>query len=104
MRSQKALKNMVVTMGYQLVAVICGLIVPRLILSHFGSSYNGITSSITQFLSCVALLRAGVFGVTRAALYKPLAEKNLTEISAIVNATERFMRRIATILPLPGQR
>lgn len=97
MRSQKALKNMVVTMGYQLVAVICGLIVPRLILSHFGSSYNGITSSITQFLSCVALLRAGVFGVTRAALYKPLAEKNLTEISAIVNATERFMRRIATI-------
>ena len=66
--------NMMASIGYEMVAVICGLILPRLILSTFGSSYNGITSSITQFLSCVTLLRAGIGGVTRASLYKPLAD------------------------------
>lgn len=97
MRSKKALYNMTASIGYEVVAVICGLILPRLILSHFGSSYNGITSSITQFLSCVALLKGGVGAVTRASLYKPLAKKNTYEISAIVNATAHFMKKIALI-------
>lgn len=97
MRSKKAVINSVVSICFEVVTLICGLILPRLILSRFGSSYNGITSSITQFLSCVALLRAGVAGVTRAALYKPLAENNTTEISAIVNATSKFMKKVALI-------
>lgn len=97
MRSKKAIYNMTASISYEIVAVICGLILPRLILSNFGSSYNGITSSITQFLSCVALLKGGVGAVTRASLYKPLAEKNTYEISAIVNATAHFMKKIALI-------
>lgn len=97
MRSKKAIINMLAAIGSELVTIVCGLILPRLILGAFGSSYNGITSSITQFLSCVALLRAGVSGVTRAALYKPLAENDSIAISGIINATERFMRRVALI-------
>lgn len=97
MRSKKAMYNTISALTYEVVAVICGLILPRLILSRFGSSYNGITSSITQFLSVVVLLRAGVGGVTRAALYKPLEEKNYNDISAIIRATEIFMRRVAVI-------
>ena len=98
MRSKKALKNTITSMIYQLVSVICGLIVPRLILVSFGSTYNGITSSITQFLQCASLLVAGVGGVTRAALYKPLAAENYNEINSIVNATATFMRKTAVIL------
>lgn len=97
MRSKKALYNTITSLTYEIVAVICGLVLPRLILSHFGSAYNGITSSITQFLSCVILLRAGVGAVTKVALYKPLAEKDTAQISAVVNATQSFMRKIALI-------
>ncbi|MGM9551697.1 MAG: sugar isomerase [Clostridia bacterium] len=97
MRSKKAIFNTTTALIYEIVAVICGLILPRLILSRFGSSYNGITSSITQFLSCVVLLRAGVGAVTKVALYKPLAEKNTEAISSIVNATQTFMRKVAYI-------
>ena len=97
MRSKEALKNMIASILYEVVAIVCGLILPRLILSTFGSSYNGITSSITQFLSCVALLKAGIGGVTRASLYKPLANHDVAAVSAIVNATEKFMKRVALI-------
>lgn len=96
-RSKKALYNGVTGLFYELVTIVCGLILPRLILGAFGSSYNGITQSITQFLSFVALLRAGVGAVTKAALYKPLAENDNQRISQIIRATEIFMRRVAMI-------
>ncbi len=96
-RSRKALRNTTCELLLEVVTAICGLILPRLILSHFGSAYNGITSSISQFISCIALLKSGIGSVTRAALYKPLAEKDSYRISEVVNATEQFMRRIALI-------
>lgn len=97
MRSKKTVMNSIMALLAQVTSIICGFILPRLILSHFGSSYNGITSSITQFISCVVLLRAGIGSVTRAALYKPLSEHNEYEISGIINATEKYMKRIALI-------
>ena len=99
-RSQKAFKNTVVSIIYELITLICGLILPRLILSAFGSSYNGLTSSISQFISVISLMKAGISGVTRAALYKPLAEGNNKEISEIVSSTQCFMRRVALLFLL----
>ncbi len=96
-RGKKALYNSVANASLQIVTVICGFILPRLILSTFGSSYHGITAAVTQFLSVIALLRAGVGGATRASLYKSLAQKDTKQISATIKATEIFMRRIALI-------
>ena len=96
-RGKKALINSIANACQQIVTVICGLILPRLILQAFGSSYNGITASITQFLSVIALFRAGVGGATRASLYKSLANKDSKQISATIRATEIFMRKIAFI-------
>lgn len=97
MRSKKAVLNMLSSIGNEVVVVICGLILPRLILSHFGSAYNGITSSINQFLQFVVLLRGGIAAVTRASLYKPLADKDIHAISGIINATGEFMKKVAFI-------
>ncbi len=95
MRTKKAMLNTLFSLLLELIMVISGLIVPRLILSHFGSTYNGVITSVTQFLTIVTLLRSGAGGVTRAALYKPLAENDTKKISEILKATEIFMRRIA---------
>lgn len=96
-RTKKVVLNSSIAIVGQIVSLICSFILPRLILTHFGSAYNGITSSISQFIECVVLLRAGVGGVTRAALYKPLAEGDNEAISGIVNATQNFMRKVAYI-------
>ena len=86
MRSKKALLNSAATLLLEFVSVICGFIVPRLIIGTYGSEVNALTSSITQFLSYIALVEAGVGGVVRAALYKPLAETELKNVA--VNITE----------------
>ena len=100
MRTKKALLNSASALLLELVTVLCGFVLPRLILSTFGSKYNGITSSISQFLSYIALLKSGIGGVTRASLYKPLQENDVSAVSAIVVATERFMRQVAKIFAL----
>lgn len=97
MRSKKALLNTIAGLLYEFTAVACGLVLPRLILLSFGSDYNGITSAISQFLGYVALMKAGIGGVTKAALYKPLATGDTCGISAVVNATDEFLKRVAAI-------
>lgn len=96
-RSKKAFVNATSEILLEIVTALCGLILPRLILSNFGSAYNGITHSISQFISCIAILKSGIGSVTRAALYKPLADNDFRAISCVAKTTERFMRKVAFI-------
>lgn len=97
-RGRNAKLNMATGLLQELVAVICGLILPRMILAAFGSTYNGIVNSVTQFLGFSAVLRSGLGAVANAALYKPLAEGDLPKISGIMVATDQFMKKVGWIL------
>lgn len=96
-RVNRAKKNIVVSLGCQIITMLCGIIVPRVMLGAFGSEVYGATTSITQFLSYIALLEGGVGGVARAVLYKPLADKDDSAISAIMAEIQKFSRIIALI-------
>lgn len=98
MRTKKTIKNTIFSLFEDFIAIICSFILPQLILLKFGSIYNGLTTSITQFLSFAVLLRSGIGGATRAALYKPLAEHNKHDVDAIINATDKYMKKIGIIL------
>ena len=87
--------NMLAGWTSELFTLISGLILPRLILEAFGSEANGLVNSITQYLGFSVVLRAGVGNVTRAALYKPLADENMDQVSAIMAATRSYMYKIA---------
>ena len=97
MRSRKSLQNIITSLLLQLITIICGFIVPRAIKGAYGSAVNGAISSITQFLSYIVLVEAGVGGVVRAALYRPLAAGDMKAVSSIVRATDRFFRTVALI-------
>lgn len=95
MRSKKAVLNISASFVLQIVVALSGLVVPRYILSAFGSDVNGLVSSITQFLSYIALVEGGVAGVTRAALYKPLANDDKMQLSVVTKTTEDFFRKVS---------
>jgi len=97
-RTQKAALNTLTAAISEIVALVCGLILPRMILANYGSAYNGITTSATQFLSAVSILTVGVSGTTRVALYRSLADGDIKKSSAIVRSTEIYMRKIGLIL------
>lgn len=97
MRSKKSLINITTSILYQIIAILFGFIVPKLIIKNYGSSVNGLIESITQFLGYIVLLESGIGGVIKAVLYKPLAEKNEEELSKIIKSTSNFFKKIAYI-------
>ena len=97
-RGKKLALNTITSLGLQVVSVICGFILPRLILESFGSDVNGLVNSITQFLGVITLLDLGVGAVVQSALYKPLAENDTDMISKIYVSANKFFRRLAEIL------
>ena len=96
-RGKRVKKSIVTTLLLQIVTLICGLIVPRILLGAYGSEAYGATTSIAQFLSYITLLEGGIGGVARAALYKPLAQKDTDQISIVVSELKHFFRIIAYI-------
>lgn len=97
MRSKRAIYNIISNLILQITVVIYGFIIPKIIISQFGSNVNGLISSITQFLTYITLLESGFGPVVKAALYKPMAEKDNETIKAILKTTEDFFRMIAKI-------
>lgn len=98
MGKRKIAKNTFASLLLQICTVICGFIVPKLILSSYGSAVNGLVNSITQFLSFIALMDLGVGAVVISALYKPLADKNQNQIDRIVTSSDKFFSVIGWIL------
>lgn len=96
-RSGRAKLNIIFSLLGQFVTLVCGIIVPRLMIGAFGSETYGATASIAQFLAYITLLEGGIGGVARASLYKPLAENNFHAISEIIAEIKRFFRAIALI-------
>ena len=96
-RTRKVIRNIVASNIDNIVSLICGLISSRLILRSFGSEYNGITQSIAQFISYISLMQSGIGGATIFALYKPLAENDMKEVSEIVKCTQDYMKKITMI-------
>lgn len=97
-RGKKLKINMITGIIQEIIAVACGLILPRFVLSFFGSSYNGIVNSITQIMSFSIVFRSGLGAVTNAALFKPLAENDVLSVSRIMVATKNFMNKVGALL------
>ena len=81
----------------QFSIIATGLILPRFIIGHFGSTVNGMVVSINQFLSYITLLESGIGGVIKSQLYKPLFNKDSKGISGIVNASNGFFKKLGII-------
>lgn len=99
-RATKLKFNTITSLLYQILSIVSGFILPRLILQNYGSDINGVVSSITQFLAIISLCECGVGAVVQSALYKPLAEKNVDELSKIYVSSNNFFRKVAAILAM----
>ena len=97
-RSKKLVLNTTSSFTLQAVLAACGIIIPRLIISAFGSDVNGLIQSITQFLSAISFFELGIGAVIQSALYKPLAESDDGQISRIIKSGSNYFKKVAIIL------
>lgn len=93
----RTLLNVIINITLQMVTIISGFIIPKLILNTFGSEVNGLVSSLTQFLNYITLFEGGLSAVVTASLYKPLFDHDEEKISAVMVASIRFYRKLSMI-------
>ncbi|WP_058991111.1 polysaccharide biosynthesis C-terminal domain-containing protein [Anaerococcus rubeinfantis] len=97
MRSKKAFLNVLTNLILQVFIFVYGFVLPKIIISKYGSNVNGLISSVTQFLAYISLLESGVGPVVKSILYEPISQKDDKKITDILYATEKFFRTIAII-------
>ncbi len=95
-RQKRAKINAATMLANQLVATVCGMLIPWIMIDTFGSEAYGATTSIAQFLSYISLLEGGIGRAARGELYKPLAEGDTESISRVYLAVKRFFNTIGT--------
>ena len=78
----------------QIVMFVVGLIIPSICLQFYGSETNGLVSSITQFISYITLIEAGISASMVYCLYKPLSENDDAKVSSIVSAARITYRKL----------
>lgn len=97
MSGKKIINNILFGFATQFIIICLGIIVPRLVLTSYGSDVNGFTSTVTQLFTYMALLEAGIAQSTQNSLYKPIAQNDRYGISRIMVASQRYYRKVTLI-------
>lgn len=97
MKNKVTLLNMISGVVLQFFTLVSGFILPKIILTCFGSEVNGLVSSLNQFLSYITLVEGGITGVIVANLYKPIVEQDNNKISSILVTADRFYKKIGAL-------
>lgn len=92
---KKLFLNSTTSLTLQFVSILIGLILPRMMIQYYGSTVNGLISSVAQFISYITLFEAGMGGVVKAALYKPIANNEMFKISTILKATDKYFKKLS---------
>lgn len=96
-KSQKSLYTAVSGIALTLINGILGLVVTKLIISSYGSDFNGLNSTANQFINMLLIVEGGFTLATNVSLFKPLAEKNYKLINGIMSATKNNFIKIGII-------
>lgn len=93
MRTKRYFLNTFTAFLLQLVTMVSGFILPRVMLVNYGSEINGLTSSINQFITYFNLAQAGIAGASLYAFYKPIADKDQESVNGVMSATDKYYKR-----------
>lgn len=96
-RSKKSAVNFGSAVLYKIIVIIVGLLLPRLLITSYGSEINGLQSSVRQIFNYIALLEAGVGAATIQSLFGPVVNGNKEKINAYMSAAAAYYNKIGVI-------
>lgn len=89
-KKKASMLNMALMGAYQIVTALFGFVLPSMILNTYGASLHGYTTTVSNIMSYVALVNAGLAPAAVQALYAPLAKKDTYRLNQVLNAIDHF--------------
>ena len=94
---KRAAVNISITILYQAVSLLVGLIIPKYYTETFGSVYNGLNQTVTQIMTFLNVLFYGISSASIQAMLKPISQGDNKTVSAIFNYTKHQYRKMGFI-------
>ena len=101
-RTRNSLKNIKYAVIGQAVALFISFIARMVFVKTLGSEYLGINGLFTNILSILSFAELGVGAAIVYSLYKPLAEKNVPKVKALMKLYKWAYITIGSIIALIG--
>lgn len=100
MNKKKVALNLFSGLISQIIILVLGFVIPRLILVNYGSDTNGLTSTITQIFSYLALLGSGIGQATQNALYPCISKDDKNQISIVISGARLYYKKVCLVYGL----
>lgn len=97
MNKKNITKNLLISFLGQIIIIVLGFVLPRIILKNYGSDTNGLTSTITQIFTYLALFEAGISQATKNALFRPINDNDREKMSEIVATSKKQFGRVSLL-------
>ena len=99
-KSKRVAANVIVSTVTQIITLALGLVLPRVILTSWGSEYNGLINSVTTVMRYLALLEAGISASTLQALYKSMGQRDERQTAVVIKSSQTYYHKVAFIYGL----
>ena len=101
-RTKKSLRNILFSLGNQIVTILLGFVNRSVFIWTLGVGYLGISGLFSDILTMLSLADLG-FGVALTySMYKPLAEHDYDRLAALTGLYRRVYRIIALAVTVIG--
>lgn len=102
MRIQNSIKNIFFGLSGQLISLGMGFLVRTVFIYTLGIEYLGVDGLFTSILLMLSLANLGFDTAMIYSLYKPLAEKDIYKIQALMNLYKNAYRIIGLVVLVIG--
>lgn len=102
MRIQNSLKNILFGLSGQIISIGMGFVVRTVFIYTLGIEYLGVDGLFTSILLMFSLANLGFDTAIIYSLYRPLAEKDIYKIQALMNLYQKAYRLIGVVVLLLG--
>ena len=96
-RSKNSILNAISAMALTLVNGLLGVVVTKMVISHFGSDFNGLNSTANQIVNMLLILEGGFTVASNVSLFAPLTNGDFSTVNGILSATLKKFRKIALL-------
>ena len=94
---RKVILNFATSTIATLLTMALGFVLPRIIMTRWGSEYNGLINSVKTIMNYLLLLEAGINTSSLQALYKSIGENDEHQTSVVVRSSEIYYRRVSIV-------
>ncbi len=102
MDKKHGILNVIVSIAFKIIILICLLLIRRLIINYIGNEINGLNSLYSSILGFLAVAELGVGSAITFCMYKPIVEGDNKKVSALYHLFSRLYLLIGAIVFVCG--